>query len=126
MAGDRDTEIAIGSYQPQHVATASILPRGDVHAFRLSLWAAHTGVNDPIYDNPQTPECARHINEIAQQNWDIYAGKAVIDLPAPLMKYPLIVGDDGIIQTKPGAEKFPDTTANVNGSQTNIPNLLTL
>merc|ERR1712209_83630 len=41
LGGNRDTEIAVGGYQPDHSDTDS--PRGDVHSFRMALFAAHLG-----------------------------------------------------------------------------------
>ncbi|RLN28860.1 hypothetical protein C2845_PM05G25620 [Panicum miliaceum] len=37
MDGARDSEIAMGAYQPHHLAAASRPARGQVHGFRMSL-----------------------------------------------------------------------------------------
>merc|ERR1712020_445411 len=48
LGGNRDTEIAVGGYQPHHLA------EGDIHTFRMALWAAHFGQYDEAYSNPES------------------------------------------------------------------------
>ncbi|CAF2106938.1 unnamed protein product [Brassica oleracea var. botrytis] len=44
MAGTKDTEIAMGAYQPHHTLTnKGRHPRGQVYGYRMSLWAEHLG-----------------------------------------------------------------------------------
>ncbi|KAF6151001.1 hypothetical protein GIB67_016479 [Kingdonia uniflora] len=44
MSGSRDTEIAMGAYQPWHTCKGIPSgPCGKVHGYRMSLWAEHTG-----------------------------------------------------------------------------------
>ncbi|KAM5574245.1 hypothetical protein ABKV19_013639 [Rosa sericea] len=44
MEGTRDTEIAMGAYQPHHTwARNHSSPFGEIHGYRMSLWAEHTG-----------------------------------------------------------------------------------
>ena len=44
LGGNRDTEMAIGAFQPDHLAENSEgRPRGAVHTFRMALWSAHLG-----------------------------------------------------------------------------------
>ena len=42
MAGERDTEVCVGAFQPDH-SISNGLPRGDIHTFRMALWSAHLG-----------------------------------------------------------------------------------
>ncbi|KAK3194923.1 hypothetical protein Dsin_026233 [Dipteronia sinensis] len=45
MEGTRDTEIAMGAYQPQHTwAWKQSNPYGQIYGYRMSLWAEHLGV----------------------------------------------------------------------------------
>ncbi|KAJ6916524.1 phospholipase D delta-like isoform X2 [Populus alba x Populus x berolinensis] len=47
MAGSKDTEIAMGSYQPHHTwGTKKKHPRGQVYGYRMSLWREHLGEVD--------------------------------------------------------------------------------
>ena len=46
MAGTRDTEMAVGCWQP---AFPEQNPYGDVHMFRMALWAAHMCTTDPVF-----------------------------------------------------------------------------
>ena len=48
LGGNRDTEIAVGGYQPDHTTVDDEYPRGDVHTFRMALWAAHFGGHDEV------------------------------------------------------------------------------
>jgi phospholipase D1/2 len=50
MAGNRDTEIAIGGFQPTHMIPVSL---GKVHQFRMSLWAEHLGESGEYQVNPE-------------------------------------------------------------------------
>ena len=46
MAGTRDTEMAVGCWQPAFPETN---PYGDVHMFRMSLWCEHLRITDPVF-----------------------------------------------------------------------------
>ena len=54
MAGSRDTEMAVGSWQPSFTADS---PYGDIHMFRMSLWTALLKLYDPVFQFPGTIEC---------------------------------------------------------------------
>ena len=45
LDGDRDSELAIGAYQPKHLCTnyRDTSPKGEVHKFRKSLFEEHLG-----------------------------------------------------------------------------------
>ena len=68
MDGNRDSEIAIGAWQPPHQYGGSRgspdgthLARGEIASFRLALWAAHMGQYDPVFVDAALPECARKV-----------------------------------------------------------------
>lgn len=46
MAGTRDTEMAVGCWQPQFPESN---PYGDVHMFRLALWTSHFNTTDTVF-----------------------------------------------------------------------------
>ncbi|KAL5231646.1 hypothetical protein ABZP36_030422 [Zizania latifolia] len=131
MDGGRDTELAIGAYQPAHLDTPSAWPRGQVHQFRLALWREHLGQapflaagSDLIY--PASAPCAIRVNQAARQHWDMYAsGTFQGNLPGHLMTYPIDVGNSGELQET--VRFFPDTKASVFGcsSAPDLPPVLT-
>ena len=41
LDGDRDSELAIGAYQPAHVASLEAAASGDVFLFRMALFREH-------------------------------------------------------------------------------------
>ena len=66
LGGNRDTEIAVGAYQPGHTAREEgDQPRGQVHAYRMALWAAHLGVGaDPAdYADPGSDQCLERVRQ---------------------------------------------------------------
>merc|ERR1711994_362594 len=74
MAGTRDTEMAIGAWQPNFTVSTSGQPYGDVHIFRMSLWTEHLRYWDPGFRFPSFLECTRKIKEMASYNWEVYHG----------------------------------------------------
>ena len=122
MAGDRDTEIAIGLRQ------ASKGAKGDIHAFRLSLWTEHLDMRDrldPVCMTPESTDCLKFINNKTTQSWTAHAD----DYPTPqlchMMKYPYVIGTHGELTAM---QKFiPDAPgAKVLGSASRfIPDFLT-
>lgn len=127
MAGARDSEIAMGAYQPFHLSHKQAPARGQVHGFRMALWYEHLGMLDNSFALPETVECIRKVNGIAQSNWDLYARERLEqDLPGHLLSYPVGVAEDGTITELPGTENFPDTNARVLGTKAGfLPPILT-
>ena len=117
MDGARDTEIAMGAFQPYHLANRQPA-RGQIHGFRLSLWYEHLGMLDDSFLQPESEECVRRVNRIADENWDLYSSESLErDLPGHLLRYPVEITSEGEITELPGFEFFPDTKARVLGSQ---------
>ncbi|CAL4914730.1 unnamed protein product [Urochloa decumbens] len=130
MDGGRDTEIAMGAYQPSHVATRNRPARGEVHGFRVALWQEHLGqaasaAAGDLLLRPSSLACVRRMNQVAQQHWDMFASDTFQgDLPGHLMAYPIVVGDQGKITGF--TSEFPDTKAKVIGGKSNVlPPILT-
>ena len=126
MDGGRDSEIAMGAYQPYHLAGAEPA-RGQVHGFRMALWYEHLGMLDDVFLLPQSLECIRKVNETADRYWDLYSSETLEeDLPGHLLTYPIAIGEDGAILQLPDVEFFPDTKAKVLGTKTDyLPPILT-
>ncbi|PIN17236.1 Phospholipase D1 [Handroanthus impetiginosus] len=127
MAGTKDTEIAMGAYQPHHTwAKKQQHPRGQVHGYRMSLWAEHLGTVEKCFNEPETLECVKRVNEFGEENWKRYTNDEFTLLQGHLLKYPLSVDADGNVTPLPGHENFPDTGGRVLGAHCpTIPDVLT-
>nr|ACL54277.1 unknown [Zea mays] len=126
MDGARDSEIAMGAYQPYHLATRQPA-RGQIHGFRMSLWYEHLGMLDDVFQRPESVECVQKVNKIAEKYWDLYSSDDLEqDLPGHLLSYPIGVTADGTVTELPGMENFPDTRARVLGNKSDyLPPILT-
>ncbi|KAM7490090.1 hypothetical protein LguiA_033011 [Lonicera macranthoides] len=126
MDGGRDSEIAMGAYQPHHIGT-TIPPRGSIFGFRMALWAEHLYQMPEPFHFPQSLECIRLINSLADENWKNYSNNTFAnDLVSHLLRYPVAVSSTGEISTLPGVEFFPDTKAKILGTKSEfLPPILT-
>ncbi|RAL44934.1 hypothetical protein DM860_003693 [Cuscuta australis] len=126
LSGSRDTEIAMGAYQPHKTwATKKSLPQGQVYGYRMSLWAEHLGELEACFQKPQSIKCVRRVNEIARYNWKAFVADEYQDMRGHLMPYPVQVSRSGEVTSLPGFECFPDVGGSILGSSTNLPNALT-
>ncbi|XP_019186263.1 PREDICTED: phospholipase D delta-like [Ipomoea nil] len=126
MAGSRDTEIAMGAYQPHHTwAKNQNHPHAQVYGYRMSLWAEHLGMMDEKLDEAEGLECVKMVNEIAEENWKRYTAEKFSPLQGHLLKYPLQVDSNGKVSPLGGCEYFPDVGGKVLGSRTTLPDALT-
>ncbi|KAF5183145.1 Phospholipase d alpha [Thalictrum thalictroides] len=126
MDGARDSEIAMGAYQPYHLSNKEPA-RGQIHGFRMSLWYEHLGLLDNSFLNPESLECIQTVYTIASKYWDLYSSDTLEhDLPGHLLSYPIEVTSDGMVTQLPGTEFFPDTKGRVLGTVSAIyPPILT-
>ncbi|CAA0831106.1 Phospholipase D delta [Striga hermonthica] len=126
MAGSRDTEIAMGGYQPHHTwAKKKDHPHGQVYGYRMSLWAEHLGTVENCFKDPKTLDCVTYVNRLAQQNWNRYTAPRFIPLQGHILKYPVEIDADGKVGPLPRYENFPDVGGKVLGAPTNLPDALT-
>ncbi|XP_074567538.1 phospholipase D delta-like [Curcuma longa] len=126
MEGSRDTEIAMGAYQPHYSwASRHGHPRGQVYGYRMSLWAEHMGDLSDCFQEPQSLECVRHVNSLAQDNWHSYASPEIKQMKGHLLQYPLVVERDGTVGPLPGCESFPDVGGKILGAHSTLPDVLT-
>ncbi|KAL9242850.1 hypothetical protein vseg_016809 [Gypsophila vaccaria] len=117
MEGSRDTEIAMGAYQPHYTwARNHAHPHGQVYGYRMSLWAEHIGAMDERFTHPESVDCVRQVRSLAEQNWRQYASEEVTEMKGHLLKYPLQVGQTGTVGPLPGFETFPDLGGKVMGT----------
>ncbi|QHO04691.1 hypothetical protein HN51_060669 [Arachis hypogaea] len=119
MDGARDTEIAIGAYQPLYLAANQDGARGQIHHFRLSLWFEHLGRYEATFLNPESEDCISRVNQLAQDNWNEYKGETLgADLSGHLLRYPIDISPDGsITHDTDETSTFPDTDASILGNQ---------
>lgn len=96
-----------------------------VYGYRMSLWAEHLGMLEDEFQEPQSLECMKHVNKIAEQNWKAYVSEESKGMRGHLMQYPVQVGRDGKVGPLPGFETFPDVGGKVLGSPTTLPDALT-
>ncbi|KAI4327791.1 hypothetical protein L6164_020213 [Bauhinia variegata] len=127
MAGTKDTEIAMGAYQPHYSWSAEKRhPRGQVYGYRMSLWREHLGELDDTFEEAESLECVRKVNEIAKENWRRYASADFNPLQGHILKYPVQVDVDGNVNPLPGQENFLDVGGKVMGAHSQaIPDILT-
>ncbi|PKI79574.1 hypothetical protein CRG98_000049 [Punica granatum] len=90
MDGSRDTQIAMGGYQPHHLATKSPA-RGQIYGFWMALWHEHIGELHDCFDEPQSLQCIRKVSEITGKNWYLYSRRTLEcdRLPGHLLTYPV-------------------------------------
>ena len=126
MDGARDSEIAMGAFQPHHLAVRQPA-RGQIHGFRMALWYEHLGLLDDTFLRPESVECIQKLNRIAEKYWDLYSSETLEhDLPGHLLRYPIGVSSEGDVTGLPGLEHFPDTKACVLGTKSDyMPPILT-
>ncbi|KAL6639645.1 hypothetical protein ACP70R_023375 [Stipagrostis hirtigluma subsp. patula] len=126
MDGSRDTEIAMGAYQPHYSwAGSSSPPRGQVYGYRMSLWAEHLGTVEECFRRPESMECVRRVNQMAEENWASYVSPQIAEMSGHLLRYPVAVDQDGRVGPVHGQESFPDVGGKVLGTHSSLPNALT-
>lgn len=130
MDGGRDTEIAIGAYQPHQLPAASVKltpDRNKIYGFRMALWQEHLDMFEKEFEQPESLACVKLVNQIATENWNLYTDENFTgDLPGHLLRYPVNISGDGAISALPGFEFFPDTKAPVLGARSDyLPPILT-
>ncbi|KAK7307827.1 hypothetical protein VNO77_41233 [Canavalia gladiata] len=134
MEGTRDTEIAMGAYQPNHTfAEKQSKPRGqarsinlEVHGYRMSLWSEHIGGVEECFEQPESLECVRRIRSLSEFNWRQYVADEVIEMKSHLLKYPLEVDSKGKVKPLLDCETFPDVGGNISGTFTVLKENLTI
>ncbi|KAL1547558.1 Phospholipase D beta 1 [Salvia divinorum] len=127
LEGTRDTEIAIGAYQPRHRwASQQAHPKAQIYGYRMSLWAEHTGTLEACFENPESLECVRRIRWMGQLNWQQFECEEMSTLRGHLLKYPVHVDATGKVGPLPGCETFPDIGGKIIGTFAGIQENLTI
>jgi phospholipase D1/2 len=125
LDGNRDSELLLGAWQPAYLATKEGVAQGEVHAFRMHCWAHLTGVMEDSFRDPASLESVRRVNEIAKHNWGLYTQEEVCDMKSSLVPYPIQILEGGKVVARTSDGKFPDTNANILGSNPTLPEYLT-
>uniref|UniRef100_A0A803M1G1 phospholipase D n=1 Tax=Chenopodium quinoa TaxID=63459 RepID=A0A803M1G1_CHEQI len=127
MEGTRDTEIAMGAYQPHYTwASRNSRPHGQIYGYRMSLWSEHLGTIEGCFMRPESLECVRRVRILGEQNWIQFSIDQVTEMKGHLLKYPLKVDRWGRVCPLPGSEKFPDLGGKVMGTFSGIQENLTI
>ncbi|GAB2224450.1 hypothetical protein Drorol1_Dr00005210 [Drosera rotundifolia] len=127
LAGTKDTEIAMGAYQPHHSwAEKRKHPRGQVYGYRMSLWAEHLGGLEERFKEPSSLQTVGRVNEVARDNWRRYTDEKFTLLQGHLIKYPLQIDSVGKVSPLPNQETFPDIGGKILGAYSpTLPDTLT-
>ncbi|KAJ3677192.1 hypothetical protein LUZ60_002916 [Juncus effusus] len=130
LAGDRDTEIAHGSYQPSYLNGQHGRAKGQIHLYRMSLWYEHFMSHckhlTNVFVEPESLECVRTVRKVAEKLWEMFIGDTIVDLPGHLLPFPIKVCENGDLSDLTEDGLFPDTKAPVKGKKsTLLPSILT-
>lgn len=91
----------------------------------MSLWAEHLGNIKECFNKPESLECVRHVNGIAEDNWRRYTAEQFTPLQGHILKYPVRIHSNGKVKPLPGQETFPDVGGKVLGAPSSLPDALT-
>lgn len=71
--------------------------------------------------NPSSDECVVKVREITKTFQEVYIAANMEELnKVHLMPYPILVHDDGTVESEPGWEMFPDTAGLVCGKRSGV------
>ncbi|XP_051145382.1 phospholipase D gamma 1-like [Andrographis paniculata] len=127
MEGTRDTEIAMGAYQPHYTWARKLSsPQGQIYGYRMSLWAEHLGFLEDCFTQPESLECVQRVRSLGEANWEQFASPTVSEMRGHLLKYPVEVDQKGKVKPLKGCETFPDVGGNIVGSFIAIQENLTI
>ena len=92
----------------------------------MSLWAEHLGELNKLFKEPESLECVKTVNGIAEENWKKFTDNDYSASQGHLMMYPVQVDADGKVNPLLGHEKFPDLGGKVLGTHSiKSPDILT-
>lgn len=83
------------------------------------------GMLSDFFHEPQTVECVRYVNKLAEENWLSYESPDITEMNGHLMWYPLKVDKDGGVSPLPGLDCFPDVGGKILGAHSTLPDVLT-
>lgn len=81
---------------------------------------------DNCFEEPESLDCIRKVNQIAGENWGRFTATEFTPLQGHLLRYPLQVDADGTVSPLPGNEQFPDAGGKIIGVHSmSLPDMLT-
>ncbi|KAL6578955.1 Phospholipase D beta 1 [Orobanche minor] len=127
LEGTRDTEIAMGAYQPHYTWEGKHAnPHGQIYRYRMSLWVEHTGILEQCFEQPESLECVRRVRWMGELNWKQFAADEITEMRGHLLKFHVEVDRTGKVRPLPGCETFPDMGGKIIGTFTGIQENLTI
>ncbi|KAG5030525.1 hypothetical protein JHK85_014507 [Glycine max] len=102
-----------------------VVAETQVYGYRMSLWAEHMETIEACFKEPESLECVKSVNKIAEDNWKKYTADDYTPLQGHIMKYPVCVNAYGKVKSLTGFESFPDVGGKVLGSRSTLPDALT-
>lgn len=96
-----------------------------VYGYRMSLWAEHLGTIKDCFKDPESLECVRYVNDVAEDNWQRFTTELYTPLQGHILKYPVRIDFNGKVKPLPGHETFPDVGGKVLGAPSSLPDALT-
>ncbi|KAE8731408.1 hypothetical protein F3Y22_tig00002840pilonHSYRG01263 [Hibiscus syriacus] len=116
----------MGAYQPYYTwSERKRHPHGQVYGYRMSLWAEHMEKIDGCFNEPESLNCVKTVNKIAEENWLRYTSEAFKPIQGHLLKYPIAVDSNGKVSHSTGQETFQDLGGKISGTRTTLPCALT-
>jgi len=129
LSGNRDSEMALGAYQPEYTKETAGEGKeieGDLRTFRLALWAEHCGAHMEEHLKPSSKECITAMKRLGDENLLTYFADEPTKKKAHLISYPLNFGTDGSVTSLYNCEVFPDTGGLIIGKASGfLPNSIT-
>ena len=126
LDGSRDSEIAVGGYQPDISETirnvrVNRAKKGGAQTYRMALWANHFGKIFDEFLEPSTRHCLERVRDLTSSSWARYTAQHPSHGDIHILPYPIHVDHLGNVSSL--AEPwncFPDTNASVLGHKSGL------
>ena len=83
--------------------------------------SAHLGGYDPAILVPSSQECIDKVREVTKEFQKVYSAESMEEKnKVHLLPYPILVHQDGTVESEPGWEMFPDTQGLVCGKKSGV------
>ena len=120
LDGSRDSEIAVGGYQPV-ISNTENIRKGAIQTYRMALWANHFGKTFTEFLDPSTEECLAMVREITSSYWMRYTAEHPGHSDTHILPYPINVDEMGNVSSLSEPWNcFPDTSAPVLGHKSGL------
>ena len=126
LDGARDSEIAVGGYQPEISETsnnwlANKTKKGAVQTYRMALWANHFGKVSSEFMDPSSHECLEKVRDLTSNYWMKYTADNPVHCDTHILPYPIQVDESGNVSSlNEPWNCFPDTGASVLGQKSGL------